>query len=218
MDIKVNEKTVIVFDLDDTLYNEMAYLKSAYSEIALEISPENWKALYAKMYSLFRSKEDVFGFVSSTYNVSKTELLEQYRTHVPKLKLFDGVLDFMHEIKAKEGKIGIITDGRKSTQRTKLKALGITDLIDKIVISEEIGSEKPAIRNYKLIEEVFKDCIYLYMADNLRKDFISPNLLGWQTLGLVDNGLNMHFDGHLYFDKEHAPQAFVHSFNEINII
>ncbi len=218
MDIKVNAKKVIVFDLDDTLYNEMEYLRSAYSEIAKSVDPDNWLQLFARMYSLFRSKADVFEFVSSTYQVDKSELLNTYRTHVPTLCVFDGVLETMDKIKAKKGKIGIITDGRKTTQRAKLNALDIIDRVDKIVISEEVGSEKPDERNYRIIEQAFPDCTYLYMADNLRKDFIAPNKLGWQTVGLIDNGLNMHFDGHKYFDKTNKPQQFVTSFEEINIV
>jgi len=218
MDIKVDARTVIVFDLDDTLYNEMEYLRSAYTEIAKSLDSDNWRPLFARMYSLFRSKQDVFDFVASTYQIDKSELLNTYRTHTPTLHLFNGVLKTMTQIKAKNGKIGIITDGRKTTQRAKLKALNIIDQIDKIVISEEVGSEKPDERNYRLIEEEFPGNTYLYMADNLRKDFITPNKRGWQTLGLVDNGLNMHFDGHKYFDKMHLPKQFVTSFGEIRIV
>jgi len=217
MDIKVDQDTVIVFDLDDTLYNEMAYLRSAYKEIAKELSPKNWQSLFARMYSLFRSKQDVFEFLVAHYNIQKSDLLKTYRSHKPFLQLFEGALQVIQEIKKKGGKIGIITDGRTSTQTVKIKALGIYDMVDKIVISEDIGSEKPNEENYLAIENAFPNCTYLYMADNLRKDFVSPNKLGWSTLGLVDNGLNMHFDGHLYFEASHRPQVFVSSFSEINI-
>ena len=218
MDIKVDGHTVIVFDLDDTLYNEMEYLRSAYIHIAKKIDPKNWHLLFARMFSLFRSKEDVFEFVSVTYNVEKTRLIEHYRTHVPILHLFDGVLKTIHRIKAKNGKIGVITDGRSTTQRVKLNALGISELFDKIIISEEIGSEKPDKKNYQAIEEAFKNCNYLYVADNLRKDFVTPNVRGWKTIGLIDNGLNMHYDGHNYFGDANKPQEFALSFEDINIV
>jgi len=218
MDIKVNEQTVIVFDLDDTLYNEMDYLRSAYISIAKNLDQENWRFLFSKMFSLFRSKEDVFEFVSKKYGFEKSELIATYRNHKPELQLFDGVISVINRIKEKSGKIGIITDGRKTTQRVKLDALGITSLVDKIIISEEVGSEKPEERNYLLIEEAFPNHSYLYMADNLRKDFISPNKLGWNSIGLADNGLNMHYDGHLYDNEICRPKHFVTSFKEINII
>ena len=218
MDLKVDNRTVIVFDLDDTLYNEMDYLRSAYKSIAKELDSNNWQTLFAKMFSLFRCKEDVFEFVSTKYHTDKTELITTYRAHRPKLRVFDGAMDMINGVKEKGGKIGIITDGRKSTQRVKLDVLGITPLADKILISEEIGSEKPDERNYQMIEEAFPDHKYLYMADNLRKDFIAPNKLGWNSIGLIDNGLNMHYDGHLYFNEACKPKNFVTSFKEINII
>ncbi|MGI9550970.1 MAG: HAD family hydrolase [Aurantibacter sp.] len=218
MDIKVDQRTVIVFDLDDTLYNEMDYLRSAYTFIAKKLDPNGWQQLFSQMFSLFRSKEDVFEFVSQKYGIEKSALISTYRSHVPELKLFDGALDVIKGIKEKGGKIGIITDGRKSTQSVKLKALQIIEIVDKIVISEEVGSEKPEERNYRIIEEAFPNCSYLYMADNLRKDFISPNRLGWNSICLIDNGHNMHYDGHLYFTKDCRPKNFVTSFKEINII
>lgn len=218
MDLKVDSRTVIVFDLDDTLYNEMDYLRSAYISIAKNLDQGNWQSLFSKMFSLFRSKEDVFEFVSQKYGFEKSELIATYRSHKPELHLFDGVLSIIKRIKEKNGKIGIITDGRKITQRVKLDALGITSMVDKIIISEEIGSEKPEERNYLLIEEAFPNHSYLYMADNLRKDFISPNKLEWNSIGLVDNGLNMHYDSHLYYTENCSPKNFVTSFKEINII
>ncbi|MEO1013294.1 MAG: HAD family hydrolase, partial [Bacteroidota bacterium] len=200
MDLRVDHKTVIVFDLDDTLYNEMDYLRSAYRYIARELDSKNWERLFAKMFSLFRSREDVFQFVSETYKTDKSRLLEVYRGHKPNLSLFNGAHELIQDIKGKNGKLGIITDGRSSTQRTKISALGLSKIVDKIVISGEIGSEKPNETNYRIIEETFPGFDYIYIADNLRKDFITPNRLGWNSIGLVDNGSNMHFDGHLYFD------------------
>lgn len=217
MDIKVNEKSVIVFDLDDTLYNETDYLRSAYTEIAQETDPEHWKILFARMISLFRSGEDVFGFISNTYKPSKPELLAIYRNHFPTLSPFQGVLKTLRRIKEKKGHTGIITDGREQTQRKKLEALGVLKYIDKIVISEETGAEKPEEKNYKIIEETFKNCTYCYVADNIRKDFIAPNRLGWKTIGLIDNGLNIHYDSYLYFDPLRLPSEFALSFKEINI-
>lgn len=208
----------MVFDLDDTLYNETDYLRSAYIEIAKKLERKSWKVLLARMVSLYRSGEDVFGYITETYRMSKPELLSMYRNHDPVLSPFKGVLDIFRRIKEKKGRIGIITDGRSSTQRKKLEALGLLGFIDKIVISEETGSEKPEEKNYRIIEEAFENCIYCYVAENIRKDFIAPNRLGWKTIGLIDNGLNIHHDGYLYFDRIEMPQDFVLSFEEINIV
>ena len=218
MDINVNQDTVIVFDLDDTLYNEVDFLKSAYQEIAKKIDPNN-PVLYGRMFSMYRRGENVFNFLTSLYNVPIANLIEWYRQHVPNITLFDGVKDVLHAIKKHEGKIAIITDGRSSTQRNKISQLGVDDFIDLIIISEEIKSEKPNEHNYRLVEEHFKATDYTYIADNLKKDFITPNKRNWNSIALVDNGKNIHINKDEYFLKEDlAPKQFIHSFFDINII
>ena len=50
MTISINKNTVIAFDLDDTLYNEIEYLKSAYRLIAKNLDSDNSIELYAFMF------------------------------------------------------------------------------------------------------------------------------------------------------------------------
>ena len=217
MDIKVNENSVIVFDLDDTLYNEVDYLRSAYCAIAKELNPNQWEHLFVKMFSMYRNKENVFEYLTTTFSVEKKTLITSYRNHTPSISPFQGVIPLLETIKENKGKLAIITDGRSKTQRAKLNALRIEHYFDKIVISEELGTEKPNENNYLAIENSFKDHTYCYVADNVRKDFIAPNQLNWNTIGLIDNGLNIHSDSFLYFTKENLPQSFVKSLGDIKI-
>ncbi|MBV7268154.1 HAD family hydrolase [Winogradskyella luteola] len=218
MDIKVNTNTVVVFDLDDTLYNELDFLKSAYQYIAQKLEVKNHKSLYINMFSLYRNNKNVFKLLSSEYNVEIQLLIDMYRNHIPNIELFEGAMEMINSVKAKQGKIGIITDGRSKTQRAKINALGITDLVDKVIISEDIGTEKPNINNFRIIESEFPNCNYWYIADNLKKDFISPNQLGWNTLGLIDNGKNIHYASHKYMDVEHKPLDFILNLSDIKIV
>ncbi|MAX72036.1 MAG: HAD family hydrolase [Flavobacteriaceae bacterium] len=218
MDIKVDEKTVVVFDLDDTLYNEIDYLKSAYMYIAKIVEPVNWKFLYAKMFSMYRSGENVFEILSSRYDRNIDDLLSYYRFHKPKINLNKGVLEVLNKIKLKKGKLGIITDGRVKTQLAKIEALEIKDFFDEIIISEAIGSEKPSIQNFKILENSLPAKQYIYIADNLKKDFISPNKLRWLTIGMIDSGLNIHSTNWKYHKDGYLPKDFIFSFEELNIV
>ncbi len=218
MDIKVDRSTVIVFDLDDTLYNELDFLKSAYKAISIQIAQDGYKELYALMLSLYRSKQNVFKYLTENYPIQFSELIELYRNHKPDIRLFDQVLEFIKIIKDNKGRVAIITDGRELTQMAKIRALGIEKYLDKIIISEVLGSEKPAEANYKIIEDEFPDCKYCYIADNLKKDFVTPNKLGWQTIGLVDNGLNIHFQGYKYLENEYMPRDFILSYEELKVV
>ena len=217
MDIKVDSKTVVCFDLDDTLYNELDYLMSAYKEIAKHISLKDYKTLFVRMLSLYRKKGDVFGYLSKEYGIEVNQLLKKYRNHKPSIKLFHGAMEVIKKIKAHNGVLVIITDGRAQTQRNKLIALGILNYFDLIVISEEIGTEKPSSNNFETVITNFPDCNYTYIADNFKKDFISPNKLGWQTIGLVDNGKNIHNNSFDYSNKETSPNELIFKFSEINI-
>lgn len=217
MDIKVDEQTALVFDLDDTLYNELDYLKSAFKSIAEQIDPEHWKSIYVNMLGRYRCGENAFDYLVAEHKSNLNHLLEQYRHHSPDITPFDGVVDIFSQIKRYNGSIGIITDGRSLTQRAKIQALGVGNYIDQIVISEEVGSEKPELRNFEIMEERLGVKELYYFGDNLKKDFIAPRALGWQTVGLIDNGMNIHFNGYKFMAKKYRPQYFIASFREIEI-
>ncbi|MGF1554977.1 HAD family hydrolase [Paucihalobacter sp.] len=219
MDIKVDTQTVVVFDLDDTLYNEIDYLKSAYLEIAKEIDADNSENLFSLMFSQYQNNIDVFAYIENTYGISKLSLLHRYRSHFPKIKPFIGVRESLENIKKNKGKTGLISDGRSITQRNKLKALNLIELFDYIVISEEIGTEKPHENNYLAIEkQLEKTGHFYYIADNCKKDFITPNQRNWCTIGLIDNGLNIHDNSREALLKSQFPQHFIKNFLELVIV
>lgn len=218
MELPVNNKTTIVFDLDDTLYNEIDYLKSAYIEIAKKIDYINWQQIYCKMFSMYRKELNVFESLATEYQISIATLITDYRTHQPNIKPFEGALKLFERIKDKSGKIALITDGRSITQKSKIKALEIEKYLDYVIISEEIGTEKPNLKNFKPIKAILQTNDNWYIADNIKKDFIAPNKLGWKTIGLIDNGKNIHYNSYKYMTNKHLPQKWVLSLKEIKVI
>lgn len=71
-----------------------------------------------------------------------------YRNQFPKINLYDGVDKIIKNLKRKGIKVGIITDGRPESQRNKIKALGLEELVDDIIITDELGGiqfRKPMI-------------------------------------------------------------------------
>lgn len=218
MELKVDSQTIICFDLDDTLYNEVDYLKSAYHEIALDLDKKNGLSLYAKMFSLYRKKSNVFDYLITNYGITHERLLNYYRTHIPNIKPFAGTVALLKSIQKNQGKLVLITDGRSSTQRNKLKALGLLSYFDMIIISEELGTEKPNAFNYIVVEEKFPNKQYVYIADNFRKDFIIPNRRNWSSIGLIDNGLNIHNTCFDYQAKKNKPKELVLTLDQIQIV
>jgi putative hydrolase of the HAD superfamily len=202
----------VVFDLDDTLVKEIDYLKSAFKAIAVKVDSTN-DSLFNQMLFWYQNKENVFQNIESHYGFSVNELKQQYRTHVPDFIQYKGVSELLLRFKEKGCFIGLITDGYSLTQRNKLKALGIEELFDLIVISEEFGSEKPNENNYKVFHQ-FATKEYYYIGDNTAKDFLAPNRLGWISVCLLNNGENIHPQD---FTKEtvYLPQKTITDLNEL---
>ncbi len=195
----MNNKSII-FDLDDTLYNEIDYLKSAYKEIATAITKNssgafNKASVYNDLWFFYTQKKDAFKEIIVKYNLKnivKDDLLKLYRNHYPSINLSAENENLLKQLKASGYKLGLITDGRSIQQRNKIKALNIEKYFEYILISEEFGTEKPNVANFNYFVDLLGDSSFFYVADNVSKDFIAPNKLGWKTICLMDNGKNIH--------------------------
>ncbi|TNJ46526.1 HAD family hydrolase [Tamlana fucoidanivorans] len=214
---------VVVFDLDDTLYQEIDFLKSAYNAIANKISKlkkVSKGCVYSDMLTWYNNKENVFKKVLEVYNVdlSVSDLLIMYRNHVPNVFLTPDRLDLLKSLVNKNIPIGILTDGRSTQQRNKIRALGLESFVKEVLISEEFGSEKPSLRNYKYFENIYGDAQYYYIADNLKKDFVTPNELNWITIRLIDHGQNIHKNKVTDFQSNYQAKYEVNSFYEIKAL
>lgn len=198
---------VVCFDLDDTLYKEIDYLKSAYREIAsyaadycrgCSDSPIilSVKA-YEAMLLAYKEGQNAFERLNAFLgiNLPISQYLQIYRMHKPNIRLSESVVSVLNLLKSSECIIGLITDGCSGQQRNKMEALGLNRWImdEDIVISEEFGSEKPTSANYEYFMKRYPECDeFIYIGDNLKKDFIAPNALRWLTVCLKDDGRNIH--------------------------
>ena len=125
-------RKVFVFDLDDTLYKEVDYLKSAFREIAsfLEFN-YGLSDVYDRLLQYWQNGENAFENVIKEGHLPLhvKDLLKMYRAHRPQITLDKDtrqVLDQLHQ----ECVLGIITDGRSLTQRNKMEALGLGAYIE----------------------------------------------------------------------------------------
>lgn len=208
------EDYVICFDLDDTLYKEIDYLKSAYKEIAETVGhPE----AADQLLDWYQSGENAFKKLIDTYGltVSIADLLKIYREHFPNIHLGEGIKEFLVGLKEDGAKLGLISDGRSLTQRNKIKALGLEGFFDIEIISEEFGSEKPCLKNFQAVMDKFPERkVFVYVGDNTAKDFVAPNQLGWRTVCMEQDRRNIHRQS-LSVAKEYMPQRVVKTIKEI---
>lgn len=206
-------RKTIVFDLDDTLIPEIDYLKSAFQEIADSIDTSN-KNLFDEMVQWYQDKENVFLKLQNQYNkISISDLKNKYRNHFPNFNAKSENRELLLELKREGHFLGLITDGYSVTQRNKIKALDIENFFDLIVISEEIGSEKPNEINYSVFHQFGTKENY-YIGDNVSKDFITPNRLRWKSICLIDNGTNIHKQD-FEIEKDYQPHFKVNNLREV---
>lgn len=213
--LKTMSKT-IVFDLDDTLVKEIAYLQSAFKAIAFFVDSKD-EQLYDRMLSWYGSQENVFERLHVLYPEVTVDVLKGlYRNHVPTLELPIEVHQLLMRLISRNYKLGLITDGYSVTQRHKIEALGIADYFDLIIISEEFGSEKPSISNFDVFHQ-FQTDSYYYIGDNPKKDFYAPNVLGWKSICLYDDGLNIHKQN-FSVAPAYLPSTYITSMLELETV
>jgi len=191
--------TVVVFDLDDTIYDEVDYCRSGFAAVA-EFLAEKSDALSAN--SIFEGLWRHFsaGDRTRTFNAALDELdipydnlkvsqlVDVYRNHVPKIKLPHESREVLDELKSKYI-LAMLTDGFLPAQQLKVRALGIESYFTRIVYTEQLGREfwKPSPAGFeKIIHDLgARPENSVYIADNEKKDFIAPNKLGFSTIRLV---------------------------------
>lgn len=192
-------KKVVCFDLDDTLYKEIDFLKSGYHKVAELVEKRfhyDAKDVYEHLYNWYIKGENPYACLNETYGLDNPiiDYLNVYRFHQPSMQLSDGVEDTLNELKYRGVILGLITDGRTISQKNKIEALGLERWFEEknIIISEEFGSEKTDERNFRYFIEQYPEASFYYVGDNPKKDFVIPNRLHWKTIMLEDDGRNIH--------------------------
>lgn len=218
MDFAINEKSYVIFDLDDTLYPERAFVESAFRHIDNLLNEQLGRSVGADMLDRFDRREDVFEWILSqlpkTGGIGKEWLLQEYRSHMPCISLGAGAKELLDRLHSSNVQIGLMTDGRSLTQRNKIKALGLQPYLTDILISEEFGSEKPNQRNYRFFADKYPDRSFTFIGDNTSKDFIVPAQLGWRTICLKCSGTNIHRQD---FSLRPRPDHIISSLRDVRV-
>lgn len=202
---------VIVFDLDDTLYNELDYVRSGLANVALDLEPiikiSSNEIYQALLLSLAESRDEIFDRVLKKYDAWNDELLQQcvssYREHTPNIKLSNEVQNLIQTL-AEDFILYVVTDGHAGVQTMKLKTLGLIDnpAIKKCYATYALGNEyaKPSPKCFEMIceNEQCNPEDVVYIGDNPDKDFIGIRPLGFKTIRLMQ-GQHSH--------KEVVPEA-----------
>ena len=178
----------VIFDLDDTLYPERDYVMSGYRQIASWLGDDTYAA---KLYAYFTEGKPAIDELLSEIGRTdeKDKCLEVYREQIPDIRLYPHAEDLIRSLKDAGIRVGIITDGRVSGQRNKIKALGLDSLIgeENIIITDALGGEqfrKPCDIAFRILQTRWRISPgeIVYIGDNIAKDLQAPLQLGMQFI------------------------------------
>jgi len=172
---------VLVFDLDDTLYDEIDFVKSGFWYISKYVKIEqSYEFMLEEFYKNGSGRVLNALIEEFALDVKLQKLIEIYRFAKPNIAL-DNQARTLLEF-AKGYKTALISDGHYITQQNKFDALGLQHYIQKPIFSDFYHSAKPDKKPFELIMQHFKDEEFVYIADNPKKDFFAPKALGWRTI------------------------------------
>lgn len=184
----------VVFDLDDTLYPERDYVRSGYRHVARLLHERHggppgadawmWERFCAgRSGNMFDEACRHFGLALPPEAMA--ELVRAYREHRPTLTPDPELLGALDALRGRV-KLGLLSDGYLPAQQYKLEALGLADRFDAVLFTESLGRDcwKPSPRGFQWLADRLGvphgHCCYV--ADNVAKDFVAPNALGWLTI------------------------------------
>lgn len=200
----------VIFDLDDTLYLERDFARSGYESVATafaqQLGPAD-KAIAAMLRQLdSANRRRVFDAALAQLGIPAEPglvraMIDHYRKHIPRIGLCADAERVLQRLQG-TARLGLITDGPRTTQANKIAALGLRTRMKEIILTDELGPGlgKPHPRAFESIAAALDvapaQCTYI--ADNPAKDFIAPNALGWSTIQIKR-------PGGLYVDQRPPP-------------
>ena len=213
---------IIVFDLDDTLYDEITYVRSSLFKVAVYLSDKyniDKDIIYLDLNDVLakRGRGNVFDIVLNNYGIySKVEVkkcLSVYRNNTPKIKLFDEAINCLKRFS--DYRKYLVTDGNKIVQTKKIHALGLNKYFIKALPTHNFG-----ISNAKPSTYVFHKILdwenasphqLVYIGDNPMKDFINLKKEGFKTVRVLTG-----FYKNLRLESEFEADNLINSLDEID--
>lgn len=201
----------VTFDLDDTLYLERDFAFSGFLAVEAHLGVTGFAATCRALFDT-PHRPAIFNEALRRHalQLPVADLVAVYRDHAPSIALSPDAARYLPR-----GGFGLITDGPERTQRAKIAALGLGRFCDQIIPTGQWpqGFGKPHPRAYQAIADAAEGRRCVYVADNAKKDFVTPNRMGWLTVQVLRPG-RVH-DG-APPDADHAAQVVITTLDQLD--
>lgn len=209
----------MIFDLDDTLYDESEYVNQAFENTAAYLArrlgmPGRKEEFRRRMLELTEQngRGKVFDRLceETGARLPVSELVQTYRSTRPALSLYPDAEELLRSLGEKGVKTGLITDGCSPVQHEKIAALGLDGRLDSVIVTDDFGIRKPQT-------EAYEKCLRAlacapreaaYVGDNPRKDFIGAKALGMKTFRIIrEKGMFMGVQAEPEWEAEYCIRS-----------
>jgi len=186
---------IIVFDLDDTLYDETTFVRSGYKAVAAYLSTQlkiDDEQIFRELWQELQiQRNHVFNRFLEKKGALRSQLVKRclsiYRSHDPKIVLYPEARACLERFK--DSPLYVVTDGNKIVQKRKFLALGLEKYIRRCMCTYAFGisHSKPSPYCFEKICQLEKvdPSQVMYVADNPAKDFVGIKPLGFKTVRVL---------------------------------
>ena len=154
----------IIFDLDGTLIDNHTSCVAAFNSLCRlfpqALDPKS-EIQMEKIFRLFHLKRPAVSYrwFCKTYQWENAPSFAAFwalwlKLYMASITPFSDSIDTLKELRSRGYRIGMITNGDTHFQREKLKSSGLKEYLDHIIISGEIGIQKPDPRIYQISADV----------------------------------------------------------------
>jgi putative hydrolase of the HAD superfamily len=201
--------TTVLFDLDDTLFDHMGTARAALAATAagraslrgasVEALYQHYSELLEELHPLvmtgrlpyLEARRQRFARLLAPYEPGATaldaaQLAQQHYGHYQQLRRpLAGARALLQALKPTY-KIGIVTNNRLAEQQEKLRHLGLGELVDALITSEEVGVLKPDPRIYHvaLVRLGAAAAQTVMVGDNWQADVVGALAVGIRPVWL----------------------------------
>lgn len=189
----------VLFDIDNVLYDTTSQVQLARRsaveamveaglDIGVDEAIEKLEAIVKRHGPNFDRHFDVLiGESQEKARIVAAGVVAYHNTKIAHLKPYPDTVSTLLKLKNSGYKIGIITDGLAIKQWEKLIRLGLQHFFDAVVVSQEVGFEKPDMRIYEAACEKLgmdaNEC--MYVGDRLDTDVTGANRAGMQSVRIL---------------------------------
>ena len=195
----------LVFDVDDTLYEQIVPFKNAYRSLFdIDIDMEKFYLLsryYSDVkfeasrngemtmdeYHIYRIQEAARDLGVFLTDEQALNMQKEYKKNQQKLQMSYITINILELAKKNNVKLGVITNGPSEHQWAKIDALGVEKLIprENIIVSGDLGIiNKPDVRIFDAMQEKLQldtESLY-YIGDSFENDIVGANNAGWKSI------------------------------------